>query len=297
MHYRRGSFGILNRDDMEDAPLQLLDGGIEYRFQETYEFDNLKRPGYEGYLFQCTLSGEGYFEKSGEGIRLTQGRGFLAKMPEDSRYWLDSQSKGWELAYLHFTGSAAASFYQKIEDLCGGVFRLREDSHVLEMIVNLQRRLLGGDYLRKYEGGKLTYEFLCTLLTEIESPSIADRTKSGIVNEAVRIMEEEYASLSGVFELAERIGVSWEHLTRSFRREMGCAPVKYLTQLRLQAAMNTLLNTGDTIEEVAGQNGFANGNYFNKVFRKHTGLTPTQYRRQRGKMLFDPGMMHRETTE
>ncbi len=149
------------------------------------------------------------------------------------------------------------------------------------MIVNLQRRMLSGDYLRKYEGGRLTYEFLCVLLEEIELPSAADRVKSDIVSEAARIMESEYASLSGVCELAERVGVSWEHLTRSFHRETGCTPVKYLTDIRLQAAMNNLLNTEDTIEVVAQRNGFANGNYFNKVFRKYTGLTPTQYRKQR----------------
>lgn len=281
MSYEHGSFGVLNKDDMDDAPLQLLDGGIEYRFRESYEFDNAQRPGYEGYLFQCTLSGEGYFEKNGECTKLTRGKGFFAKMPENSRYWLDSESQGWELAYLHFRGEAAAPFHKKIEKLCGGVFCLGENSRVVEMLVNLQKRMLGGDYLRRYEGGRLTYEFLCALLEEIEMPSAADRVKSDIVSEAVRIMEAEYASLPGICELAERVGVSWEHLTRSFRREMGCTPVKYLTDIRLQAAMNNLLNTGDSIEVVAYRNGFANGNYFNKVFRKSTGLTPTQYRKQR----------------
>lgn len=281
MSYEHGSFGVLNKDDMDDAPLQLLDGGIEYRFRESYEFDNAQRPGYEGYLFQCTLSGEGYFEKTGKCTKLTRGKGFFAKMPDNSRYWLDREYQGWELAYLHFRGEAAAPFHKKIEKLCGGVFCLGENSRVVEMLVNLQKRMLGGDYLRRYEGGRLTYEFLCALLEEIEMPSAADRVKSDIVNQAVLIMEAEYASLPGICELAERVGVSWEHLTRSFRREMGCTPVKYLTDIRLQAAMNNLLNTGDTIEAVAYRNGFANGNYFNKVFRKSTGLTPTQYRKQR----------------
>lgn len=281
MRYIHGSFGVLNKDDMENAPLQLLDGGIEYRFQENYEFNNAGRAGYEGYLFQCTLSGEGYFEKNGECHKLTRGKGFLAKMPENSRYWLEEGSKGWELVFLHFDGPAAEAFHEKIEELCGGVFGLREDSPAVEMIVNLQRRMLGGDYLRKYEGGRLTYEFLCELLTEIENPSAMDGAKTGIVNTAKQIMEEEYATLSGVYELAERVGVSWEHLTRSFGREMGITPVKYLTDIRMQAAMNNLLNTGDTIEAVACKNGFAGSNYFTKVFKKYTGLTPGQYRKRR----------------
>lgn len=280
MHYRHGSFGVLNKDDMEDAPLQLLDGGIEYRAMESYDYNNAGRPGYSGYLFQCTLSGEGRFEKNGQCHMLTRGRGFLAKMPEESRYYLPEAGE-WELAFLHFDGPAAEPFHAKIEQLCGGVFKLREDSPAVEMIVNLQKRMLEGDYLCRYEGGRLTYEFLCALLTEIENPAAADKAKTGIVNEAKRIMEAEYATLSGVYELAERVGVSWEHLTRSFGSKMGCTPVKYLTDIRLQAAMNNLLNTGDTIEEVACKNGFAGGNYFTKVFKKYTGLTPGQYRKQR----------------
>jgi len=281
MRYKYGSFGVLNKDDMADAPLQLLDGGIEYRFRESYEFNNAYRPGYEGYLFQVTLGGRGYFAKNNERFVLTQGRGFFSKMPEDSRYWLEGEDEGWELAYLHFCGGAVAPFHRKIEELCGGVFCLRENSRVVDMLAQLQGRMLGGDYLRKYEGGRLVYEFLCALLEEIETPYAMDRAQSSIVSQAVHIMEAEYASLSGVSELAKRIGVSWEHLSRSFHREIGCTPVKYLTDIRLQAAMNNLLNTEDTIETVAHRNGFANGNYFNKVFRKQTGLTPTQYRKQR----------------
>lgn len=284
MHYKHGSFGVLNKDDMENAPLQLLDGGIEYRTMENYEFNNAGRPGYEGYLFQCTLSGEGRFEKNGKCHRLTAGKGFLVKMPENSRYWLEEGSKGWELAFLHFDGPAAEAFHAKIEESCGGVFKLRKGSPAVEMIVNLQRRMLSGDYLQKYEGGKLAYDFLCTLLTEIESPAVVNKAKMGVVNEAKRIMETEYATLSGNSELAERLGVSCEHLIRKFGGKMGCTPVKYLTDIRLQAAMNNLLNTGDTIEEVARKNGFAGGNYFIKVFKKYTGLTPGQYREQRSAM-------------
>ena len=48
--------------------------------------------------------------------------------------------------------------------------------------------------------------------------------------------------------------------------------------MRIQSAMNDLLGSTDTIEVIAVKNGFANGNYFAKVFRRYTKMTPGEYR-------------------
>ena len=94
-------------------------------------------------------------------------------------------------------------------------------------------------------------------------------------------MEEEYASIEGIEELAERLKVTVEHLTRTFHREKNLTPIRYLTGVRLQAAMNDLLNTQDGLELVARRSGFSNGNYFCKVFRRYLNMSPAEYRRSK----------------
>lgn len=91
-------------------------------------------------------------------------------------------------------------------------------------------------------------------------------------------MLKEYNTLEGVDEVAKRLGISQEHLTRSFKTEQGIPPVRYLTNLRIQAAMNDLLDTEDLIQDIALRTGFSNGNYFSKVFRKYAGMSPGEYR-------------------
>lgn len=49
MQYHLGSFGVLNINEMKGEPLVLLDGGIERRQGEIYDFHNGKRPGYGGF--------------------------------------------------------------------------------------------------------------------------------------------------------------------------------------------------------------------------------------------------------
>ncbi len=281
MQISTGSFGVWNKGEWGDIPLKLYDGGFEHRVLEKYDFDNRCRPDFGGYLFQCTLEGEGLFERNENIYHMTPGTGFLVKLPEHSRYWLEDERKGWRLGYLHFDGSAVEPFFTRIMELCNGVFRLREESRVIQALETMRRRIVLGSPLQKYEGGRLLYDFLCILLEEIENPYCAGEGKSDYVNQAIQIMERDYANLSGVAELADRVGVSWEHFSRSFHHRMGCTPIKYLTDIRIQVSMNLLLNTHDNLNEIAELCGFTNGNYFNKVFRKNTGITPSQYRRKR----------------
>lgn len=273
MYKTTGCFGVLNIDE-PDFPLLLCDGGVEYREGEAYAFDNLNRPDFQGFLFQYTLSGTGYFEKNGITTPLPAGTGFLISMPDNSRYYLGDEP--WELLYLHFTGSAALPFIKKLDALSGGIFALPTDAPPIRRLLAIQKRLTTGGRLEKYEGGEFLYGFLCGLLRGLETP---DQGSASLAHRALTLMQERYASLSGVEELARLLGVSPAHLTRCFSAGMGCSPCRYLMRLRLEAAMNDLLNSQESLEKIAGRNGFSCANYFCKVFRATVGMSPTQYRR------------------
>lgn len=280
MQYYLGVFGVLDLDPMENQPLKLIDGGIERRFREKYDYENDKRPGYHGYLFQYTLQGAGKFCKDGQCHRVSEGMGFLVHFPEHSRYYLSADSgERWEFVYLHFDGAAAAPFAERLEMLGGSPFVLGKESLPVRMALQMQRERLEGKRLEQYEGGEFLYRFLCALLREVEHPS-SGQGNSWVKN-AAAMMEADFGTLSGVEEVAVRIGVSPAHFARVFQKETGVSPIQYLTRLRLQFAINDLLNTPDTLEVIARRNGFSSGNYFCKVFRKHLNCSPTEYRNQR----------------
>ena len=136
-----------------------------------------------------------------------------------------------------------------------------------------------GGHLQPYEGGEFLYGFLCGLLRHVLHPA-AFHTES-TASQAALLMEKEFATIGGIDEVAKRLHISSEHLSRSFHSEWGIAPVQYLNRMRIQSAMNDLLGSNDTIEVIAVKNGFANGNYFAKVFRRYTKMTPCEYRCKR----------------
>ena len=87
--------------------------------------------------------------------------------------------------------------------------------------------------------------------------------------------EREFTSI----ELAALCNSSVFHFARSFTVRVGCAPFAFQRQLRLKKAQGLLLATELTVEAVGASVGFENATHFSRMFRRHTGYTPREYRR------------------
>ena len=59
---------------------------------------------------------------------------------------------------------------------------------------------------------------------------------------------------------------------------MGYSPLAYQTRLRIERAKDLLRNTSLRVSEIAAQIGYQNPMYFSSTFKKHTGMTPLEYR-------------------
>ncbi len=79
--------------------------------------------------------------------------------------------------------------------------------------------------------------------------------------------------------ISRDIGISKYYLHRLFREINGNTPLEYLKIIRLEKAKNKLQYSKDSIFEIAFKCGFDNTAYFSNVFKKHFGLSPTQYRK------------------
>ena len=78
--------------------------------------------------------------------------------------------------------------------------------------------------------------------------------------------------------ISKEIGVSKYYLHRLFKEINGKTPLEYLTDIRLENAKNKLQYSTDSIFEIAITSGFDNTAYFSNIFKKHVGLSPTQFR-------------------
>lgn len=78
--------------------------------------------------------------------------------------------------------------------------------------------------------------------------------------------------------LAQNSCLSKDHFIRLFKKETGTPPLKYINQKKIEKAQLILVTETLTIKELAYRLAFEDYSYFNRLFKKITGLTPQQYR-------------------
>ena len=78
-------------------------------------------------------------------------------------------------------------------------------------------------------------------------------------------------------QLAAEAGISEVYLRKLFSRHYHTTPKQYILELRLQKARQLLTQSPATVTETAEQCGFSSLYHFCRIFKKKTGLTPTQY--------------------
>jgi two-component system response regulator YesN len=81
-------------------------------------------------------------------------------------------------------------------------------------------------------------------------------------------------------EVASRVSLSPSHFSTVFSQETGQTFKEYLTEVRIQRAKELLRSTTLKSFEISYQIGYSDPHYFSYVFRKHTGLSPKEYRQQ-----------------
>ncbi|MEZ3444072.1 MAG: response regulator [Lachnospiraceae bacterium] len=96
-------------------------------------------------------------------------------------------------------------------------------------------------------------------------------------------IEKHYQEESlSVAEIAEALHLSPAYLNVLFKQEMKMTLKQYLSNYRLEKAKRMLEQGYDKITEIAEKCGYASANYFAKVFKEATDVTPVEYRRQTG---------------
>ena len=81
-------------------------------------------------------------------------------------------------------------------------------------------------------------------------------------------------------EIVQVSGYSYVHLSRLFKENLKMTLIDYFTASRMNTARLFLENTDKTILEISMLVGYGSLSHFNKVFKNHFKLTPSQYRRQ-----------------
>lgn len=96
--------------------------------------------------------------------------------------------------------------------------------------------------------------------------------------EVQNLIEEKYSNNFDPEQLARECGMSRRTFERRFKKATGLTPVFYLQRTRVEAAKQMLETDRQTFDEISYRAGYEDASYFRKVFIKHTGLSPSEYK-------------------
>lgn len=116
---------------------------------------------------------------------------------------------------------------------------------------------------------------------ELDAPGEAAApapSKHPVIPDVLSYIEQNYKSDISLSELAGYFYLSKEHLSRLFKKETGQNLFSYIMALKLKEAKRLLTETDMTLDDIAVELGFSNGNYFSKVFKKNELVSPKDYR-------------------
>jgi AraC family transcriptional regulator len=131
-------------------------------------------------------------------------------------------------------------------------------------------------------GDGITNAILARLLTTTIEPSRKIKTLAPWQTQLVtEYLYEHLPKHVELPELAALINLSPSHFSRAFKASTGMAPYRWQLDARIRQAQVRLINTNDSLQEVAEATGFADAVHFGRTFRRLVGATPGAWRQER----------------
>ena len=96
----------------------------------------------------------------------------------------------------------------------------------------------------------------------------------------IQYIEKHFASPLTLDSLAERFNFSPKYISTLVKNKLGCGFTDYLTSLRIKKAVELMTKTNQSIKSIALSVGYEDQHYFDRIFKKKTGKTPSQFREE-----------------
>ena len=236
------------------------------------------------YVLHLIRSGHGRFTARGKVYSLHAGQAFLICPGEKTVYQAD-QADPWHYMWVGFHGLQAKEMMQRAG--------FSPDQPVMtcksiDRLVRIMENLLKAKELT-YENDMKRMGYLYLLIGELISNNATPEkqiredqdTENLYVKTAVDLLINSQNLHMKVNDIARAIGISRGYLTSIFKNQMGISPQEFQMNFRMERAGNLLRSTDNPVGTIAAELGYTDVMSFSKSFRRHFGVSPTQYREQK----------------
>ena len=278
MFVNRADWGRPHEDIVNTEMPLLVTAVGQYKLNTVVEMRTDRPTGRGDYQLLYIAAGCGYFALEGRIHTLPRGTAVLYRPGEAQDYTFRASDKA-EYFWCHFTGSDVENLLAECRIPARvTVFSVGTSSDFqwlfLQMIRELQMKQEGYDTILRMN---LRHTLLLIGRSQAEERVMGNKML-GEIESAIRFFNMNFSWNIEVKEYAQQHLMSPYWFSQNFKKITGCSPAQYLISLRMAHAMNLLDNTDDTVAQIALSVGYENTQYFHRLFLKHTGMTPSEYR-------------------
>ena len=231
-------------------------------------------------IIHFILKGEGYIN----GKKLHAGQGFIIVEDESFCYYPDSANP-WTYAWVNLKDAqyTLLNFNLLHDDRCFDF----DSNEVLDRLVEkyYSTTLNITDNQLYWQG--VVYMLLSAIHPHGCTPAVS--AEESYVTSAVNYVNNFYYKMAHVQEIADHLHISRAYLRNIFVKHTGQSPQSYLINHRIIRAQE-LLKHDIPISTIAQSVGYDDQLQFSKIFKKHTGLSPSEWRRSKNIGLLKNGL-------
>ncbi|WP_105615319.1 AraC family transcriptional regulator [Vallitalea okinawensis] len=225
---------------------------------------------------QCE-QGNGILEIGEEQYFIKEGQGIFVFPERPVKYYPITDS--WLVDWACFQGREVKVLLNNWGIYDCGVYTVKEP----ELLQKIMRKMLAVTQKEKQQGylecSLLVYQLLLTLCKNIIpwEKSDADRRR---LKPVMTYIKRNYSNIITLQNLADQLGVSPEYICKIFKKHYNKRPMVVVAEYRIAKSKELLVNNPKmTIKDIALQVGYDNFSYFCMIFKKHEGMSPTEYRK------------------
>lgn len=277
-----------------DSPEKNLDGNIDklrplvinscgtYRLYSRPELPTGRSEGRMDYQLIYIAAGKGHFYFDSESPCILEAGNMVLYRPQELQNYVYYGNDTPEIYWIHFTGTDVDQLFLEhgIDPMQKVIFAGTDPGYVQifeSIILELQ---LKKEYFE--ESTTLLFRQLIVMTARFlhENPMDKTNISSTEIIRAASYFHEHYCENINVDSYIESRYLSTSSFYRKFKLYTGLTPLQYLLDIRLNIAKNLLETTEYSISEIAALVSYDNALYFSRLFHRHIGCSPREYRKQ-----------------
>lgn len=230
------------------------------------------------HTLHCVISGKGSLMVNDRYFEISEGQIFYLS-PDDFAYYKSDSAEPWRYIWIRFLGTKS-SVIMNFTNLPYVYIADDVDGYVYHALMNIKNEVMRDGGANMYSLTGLLYSFVGGLVDMFPRKNNSfDGNVLEYLDALIDYIHSNYDRANVINAMSKDRNISRSYIYKLFKQYLDISPSEYLENYRIERACSYLKESDIPINDIACLVGYAEAASFFRMFKKKTGLTPHEYRK------------------